>query len=352
MTEHFVKAQLKAKTESIGVDAKAGQTLATCHDAVVLIFGPMVRYLRRVIMNELPSHIFVNCGRSLQDQSQWARTNWKDKASTTSDYTGYDSTQRGDSLGFENHLNQHWNIPHAFTDLLRQFCSDENTTLDQLYVWWKLNIVSDVIGSKRTGRDTGEPGTYDFNTYFNLALIGLMYDPPPDLPIAVGGDDMAANAVLTLTKIWLKHKHKFEIIAKVEHTDRPEFCGYYLTSRGCYKNPRILMLKLLWHEAAHDAEATHLSYAAEAQTCYVLADHLYEYCSFEDLECLGWVLDYFHTQAPAIARHFFSAHRPEKRSAISDWILEDLGLSRKFRAMARSNALINSVGGLTGFYFQ
>lgn len=303
--DHFIKSQLKGKTEALRAPAKAGQTLATCSDLVVLLFGPLTRYMRRVYMDRFPDNIFCNCGRSQADQSAWARRHWRDVESTTSDYTGFDATQKGDSLGFEYRLMRHAGLPEAWL-LAHQSFRREFPDLTDLYLDWKLNIYSSAIGPKLLGRDTGEPGTYDFNTYFNLALVSLMYNPPPGLPLAVGGDDLAANARLRLTARWTRMRSMFEIIAKVEYTSRPEFCGYYLTARGCYKNPRLLMLKTLWHLDKGDAAAVDVNYAAEATTAYALGDSLYSYCSWEDLGSLGWLLEYYHQHRPGLARHFFS----------------------------------------------
>jgi hypothetical protein len=349
---HFVKSQLKAKTETLLGPAKAGQTLATCSDLVVLLFGPIVRYLRRKVMDRLPKNIFVNCGKSVAEQSSWARRHWRDVRSTTSDYTGFDMSQRGDSLGLEYRLMRHFGLPEAFCLAFETFRGEFDNPVD-LYLDWKLNIVSSAIGPKQTGRDTGEPGTYDFNTYFSMALYQLMYNPPRGLPLAAGGDDLAANAVLVLCRRWIALKQKFEIIAKVEHTDRPEFCGYYMTALGCYRNPTLLALKTIWHLAAGDAASVDVNYAAEAHTAYALGDHLHQYLSWQDLECLGWLVEYYHQQRPDLARLYFAEAGklvgPVDRPP-DDYELVAQGLVGRALRRARRGALLQSatanVGGL------
>ena len=321
--KHFIKSQVKGKLEAIGIQGKAGQTLATCHDAVVLLFGPMVRYLRRQIMRKLPANIFCNCGRNAASQSAWAREFWRDGLSTTSDYTSFDSTQKGDSLGFETQLMRHHGLDEAWVALFAEYNSAART-LPELYQWWKLNITSDVIGPKETGRDTGEPGTYDFNTYFNLALIQLMYAPRPGTPIAVGGDDMAANARLRLTERWLSVKHLFLIDAKVEYTTSPEFCGFRLTRVGCFKNPRLLLLKTLWHIDKGDAVNVDLNYAAEAATAYALGDLLYDYCTFEELACQGYLIERYHRLYPSWASQLFGSPTAEEVATQLGALLVDL----------------------------
>jgi hypothetical protein len=349
--DHFIKSQVKAKAEVLAQPGKPGQTLATCSDLVVLLFGPVVRYLRHKVMDRLPDNIFCNCGKSIADQGAWARRHWRDVRSTTSDYTGFDSTQRGDSLGLEYRLMRHFNIPEAWVlgfDMFRA------TDLGELYLDWKLNIISSAVGPKRTGRDTGEPGTYDFNTYFGLALYQLMYSPPAGLACCVGGDDLAANAVLTASGFWRRFGSRFEIIARVEHTDRPEFCGFYLTAVGCYRNPKLLALKTLWHLDKGDAAAVDVNYAAEAATCYALGDSLASYCSWEDLECLGWLIEYYHQHRPALARHFFSdggGQLPDTPlgEVYEDFQLEDAIVARRtLRAARGANRLAERWAAIKG----
>ena len=240
--DHFVKSQLKGKLEALNVPGKAGQTIATCSDLVVLLFGPLVRYLRAKIMHRWPDNLFCNCGKSLAEQSAWARKHWRDVPSTTSDYTSFDASQRGDSLGFEYMLMRHFGLHEAWL-LAFELHRDDFTDVTETYLDWKLHTVSSVVGEKRTGRDSGEPGTYDFNTYFSMAIYQLMYAPARGTVACFGGDDLAANADLLVTPAWLRLNSRFDIVAKVLRTKRPEFCGYYMTSRGCFKNPDILLLK-------------------------------------------------------------------------------------------------------------
>nr|QDH87807.1 MAG: RNA-dependent RNA polymerase [Riboviria sp.] len=303
VVDHFIKTQLKGKMEALGIDGKAGQTLATCQDAIILLFGPMVKYMRRKIMGAFPPNLYCNCGKNNEDLSNWCREFWQDRESTESDYSGFDATQKGDSVGFEVGLMRHVGLDDAWTALFADF-SGYAETMPELYEFWKTHIVSTVIGPKDLGRDTGEPGTFDFNTYFNLALVILMYDPPRTLPICVGGDDMSANAVLVPTKLWKLVENNFLIIAKVEHTDRPSFCGYRLTKLGSFRNPYILLLKTAYHLAKGDAAAVDLNYASEARTAYVLRDELHTYCSWVELECLGFLLEYYHDVYPWAQRLF------------------------------------------------
>jgi len=293
LVDHFIKSQLKGKLETLGKPGKAGQTLATCQDAVVLLFGPMVRYLRRRVMHQFPPELYCNCEKTNEDLSAWAREHWTDAESTESDFEGFDSTQRGDSLGLELKLMAQFGLKDAWMSLFEQF-SFGFLDMPELYAWWKTHIISTVIGPKQTGRDTGEPGTYDFNTYFNLAVTCLMYELPRGVPLCIGGDDMSANRKLKESALWIRVKSQFLLIAKVQYTLRPSFCGFYLTPNGSFRNPRLLMLKTLWHIDKGDSPAVDLNYATECYSAYRLGDLLVDYCTFLELECQGWLLEYYH----------------------------------------------------------
>jgi hypothetical protein len=341
--DHFVKSQLKAKLETLGKPAKAGQSLATCQDAVVLLFGPMVRYLRCKVMHKFPAELYCNCEKTADDFDAWARTHWKDRESTESDLENFDSTQRGDSLGIELKLMYQFGLDRAHIALFDQFMADCRS-LPELYLFWKTHIISSVIGLKQTGRDTGEPGTYDFNTYYNLALTILMYNLPRGVPLAVGGDDMSANRRLVLSPLWLRIRSKFLTVAKVEYTMRPSFCGYYVTSHGAYRNPRLLALKTMYHMDQGTQHLVDLSYAGEAYSAYRLGDKLIELCSWTELECLGWLVEYYH-QTYVWAQSIFGSEVDPRSLAqallttgeqLQQWQTDSLDLSKgQRRALGR-----------------
>nr|CAH2618714.1 replication polyprotein [Ishige okamurae associated tymo-like virus]CAI5383844.1 replication polyprotein [Ishige okamurae associated tymo-like virus] len=305
--KHFVKSQLKAKSETLGQPAKPGQTLATCQDSIVLLFGPLVRYLRKKVYARSPPTLFVNCGRSQDDFSRWCEDFWSDGDATCSDYSGFDASQGGESLGLETRLMAHFGLRDASSFLS---CSLGISDLVDAYTDWKVNMVSSVVGPKILARDTGEPGTYDFNTYYNLALVYLMYSPRPGTPIAVGGDDTALCGFHVPHPRWKQLSSGFRIIAKVEHTRRPTFCGFYLTEHGSFRDPLLLALKLLYRIDKGNVEDVLLSYAAEALTAYRMGDLIHGYLPFLHLQALSWVIAWFHEKHAGVARRFFSLDRP------------------------------------------
>nr|WEY29809.1 RNA-dependent RNA polymerase [Botrytis cinerea mycotymovirus 1] len=279
LVSHFLKSQLKGKMEAFLMPAKPGQTIATCHDLVLILLGAMNRYIRRVEHRDRPKNIFLHCGTSNEDLRDWTIEHWKDIRSTTNDYTAFDSSQKGESVAFAERHQARFSIPKH---------------LSEFYVSWKVGAYSDIIGEKDLGRDTGEPGTYDDNCRYNLAVIACQYIVPRGLPILIGGDDSALNARLRKSPFWLFFEKHLRIVSKTEETDRPQFCSWYVTSAGVFKDPKLMMLKLMYHAALGDLDKVTESYAHEVSEGYRLGDTLVDYCDFDDLLCLGYLLRFFH----------------------------------------------------------
>jgi len=291
LLNHFLKAQLKGKMEAFLVPAKAGQTLATCHSQILLTLGAANRYLRHQTSKTRPPKIFIHCGTTTEDLNDWAKTHWRDGLSTTNDYTAFDSTQKGASVRLWVSKAELYDLP---------------SWIIELYVWWKLSSVSDIIGPKAVGRETGEPGTYDDNTDYNACCIALKYDLLPTDAVALGGDDSAVDRALTVRPAYAKIEKYVDTVAKTFILPEAGFCSFRLTSRGVYKDPMIIMLKLLVHLERGTVDLVLESYALEILSAYRFGDDLWEYANFDELCALKWILNFYHEFAPALATRFFS----------------------------------------------
>jgi hypothetical protein len=279
LVNHFLKSQLKGKMEAFLEPAKAGQTLATCHDLVLVVLGALNRYVRHMEAGTRPANIFVHCGTNNEDLRGWSVSFWRDVLSTINDYTAFDSSQKGESVAFALRHQQRFSVP---------------APLSAFYVWWKVSVRSDIIGEKDLGRDTGEPGTYDDNSRYNLAVIACQYDVPRGTPMLIGGDDSAINRRLKTSAFWGFFEKHLRIVSKTEVTMRPQFCSWFITSQGIFKDPTLLMLKVMYHQALGDVDDIKESYAHEVSEGYRLGDTLTEYCTFDELLAMGWLLDFFH----------------------------------------------------------
>lgn len=327
--KHFLKTQLKGKMEAFAQPAKAGQTLATCHDFIVIVLGAFNRYMRKVKAARRPDNLFIHCGTSSSDLNDYAKRHWRDGVATTNDYTAFDSSQRGDSV-------------HLTANLARRFMVPED--LVQLLIFWKTHTISDIIGVKQTGRDTGEPGTYDDNCDFNMAIMASQYSVKQlhTTTVLIGGDDSAADAKLKVSRRWKVLSKLFYIISKTEYTAAPQFCGWCITSQGVFKDPMILLLKTLYHAAKGDLANVVESYAYESSWAYRMSDLLYSYCSFEQLMAQHWIVEYYHFVLPEHVREYlFSAHFSNAAAAeILDALI--IAMYSAPRATKRQVKLFNS----------
>jgi hypothetical protein len=142
------------------------------------------------------------------------------------------------------------------------------------------------------------------------------------------------NAELRETRAWARVGSGFDIVAKLVLDPRAEFCGYYLTPYGAFRNPKLLALKTLWHIHHGDSASVDVNYAAEALTCYRMGDRIHSLASPVEVECLGWLLEYYHQERPALARHFFSDSAPPRPTGLPAWMLEGSGNAAERRAVA------------------
>jgi hypothetical protein len=287
---HFVKSQLKAKVEALLKPAKAGQTLALCHDSVLFDYGPCVKYVRRVLYPEIPANIILNIGLSPSALSERVRGQWVDRPSTANDYTAFDASQGYDSVLLECHVMRLAGLPDHLVDSYEQ---------------WKVSIRSNLIGPKDVSRDTGEPGTFDFNTLFSIAVSSLKYGKLTCLAL-FGGDDSAINEACTERPQWALQSKHIAVISKTFVAPTVDFCGYLVTSDGLIRNPTLMYLKTVFHVAKGDLMAVLPSYLAELHTAYRLGDLMTSHLGEIDLHCLGFLVELGHRLCPTLSAILFS----------------------------------------------
>jgi hypothetical protein len=301
---HFVKSQLKAKVEALLKPAKAGQTLALCHDSVLFDYGPCVKYVRRVLYPEIPDNIILNIGLSPSALSDRVRGQWVDRPSTANDYTAFDASQGYDSVLLECHVMRLAGLPDHLVDRYEQ---------------WKVSIRSNLIGPKDVSRDTGEPGTFDFNTLFSIAVSSLKYGKLTCLAL-FGGDDSAINQACVERPQWALQSKHIAVISKTFVAPAVDFCGYLVTSDGLIRNPTLMYLKTVFHVAKGDLMAVLPSYLSELHTAYRLGDLMTAHLGEIDIHCLGYLVELGHRLCPTLAAILFSRceYTPSSLKALQD----------------------------------
>lgn len=278
----FAKAQHKVNDGSIFGPWKACQTLALMHDFVILVLGPVKKYQRIFDNADRPEHVYSHCGKTPLQLRDWCQQHLTPSTpKVANDYTAFDQSQHGESVVLEALKMKRLNIP---------------AHLIELHVHLKTNV-STQFGPLTCMRLTGEPGTYDDNTDYNLAVIFSQYEVG-SCPIMVSGDDSLIDRVLPTRSDWPDVLKRLHLKFKLEHTTNPLFCGYYVGPSGCIRNPLALFCKLM---IAVDDDALHdrrLSYLTEFTTGHRLGEPLWSLLPSELVKYQSACFDFFCRHCP------------------------------------------------------
>lgn len=279
----FMKSQLKVKMETLLSPFKAGQTLASFQDHVILITGPMTRYIS-IIDEKLQSpRYYYHPGHSPLELSSWCSEHWVDKPqNSTNDYTAFDQSQTAEAVALEEvNLRAHHIPPLVIS----------------FYIELKLSL-SCQFGELAIMRFTGEGPTLKFNSDFNAALIGVQYVVNEQDARAISGDDSAINGVWPLRPGWSSFSRYLTIVAKPEVVTTAAFCSWLLTSHGAIKEPRVVFAKLLISRDRGEEEQVLPNLLNEVAVGYHVGDHVYQHLDYLQLATHFWLIRYFVRKAP------------------------------------------------------
>jgi len=293
----IMKQEYKKKSESMAGDAKAGQTLAVFHTAVLFTFGGLGRYLTYHLEKLLPSNIYIHLRRSPSDLSEWLKTNsWEDFVDCVdNDYTAFDQSQDATALFLEIELMRHFNVP---SDMI------------ELYYWLKTESRS-WLGPFGIMRFTGEWSTFLFNTLFSIAYSHTKYSFSPGMLQCYGGDDSSFNGVPSLRPDWPLYERLFSLTSKEIRSDRPTFCSWRLTSQGIFKDPALVQARLHHAFANLTAPLVLPSYFLEHAFAYDLGENLHQYLTPFEESCHSANSSIFHQNRRLIP--FFSTQVTSSR---------------------------------------
>ncbi|ANW11492.1 RdRp [Senna mosaic virus] len=275
----FLKSQWVKKMEKLGaVKIKPGQTIASFHQATVMLFGTMARYMRRMREVFQPRNIKINCETTPEELTEWLapdRGGWTFKGpSLANDYTAFDQSQDGAMLQFEILKAKHHSIPE-----------------DVLNAYLDIKLNSKIfLGVLSIMRLTGEGPTFDANTECNIAFTHTKFQIPEGTAQIYAGDDSAIDAVppirpsfkLVEQKLTLRSK---PVVAMQERGDWAEFCGYRITKFGFIKDPKKLHASLMLEIKRGNLKNVKDSYEIDLGLAYYHKDRLHEIMSEEELRC-------------------------------------------------------------------
>nr|QVG74695.1 RNA-dependent RNA polymerase [ssRNA positive-strand virus sp.] len=273
----FSKTQHKVNEGSLFGPWKACQTLALMHDAVILLFGPVKKYQRLFDAKDRPARLFIYGGHTPFQLSEFAQANIPDNCtSLTNDYTSFDQSQGGESVVLERLKMQRLSIPEH---------------LVQLHCFLKTHV-STQFGPLTCMRLTGEPGTYDDNTDYNLAVLHLAYQITYET-VMVSGDDSNVSPAPPPNPEWSSVAPMLSLKFKTELTKYPLFCGYFVGHQGAIRAPRSLFAKVVISHAAQTLPDTLASYLAEFSVGHSLGDDLWRLLPLDQVEYQAGLFDFF-----------------------------------------------------------
>nr|UTM72623.1 RNA-dependent RNA polymerase [Banmivirus BanMMV]UUL90886.1 RNA-dependent RNA polymerase [Banmivirus BanMMV] len=263
----FMKSQLCTKFEKRFVEAKAGQTLACFSHIVLCRFAPYIRYMEKVVNDNLPKNFYIHNGKNFDELNDYVKRHVFNGKCIESDYEAFDASQDSQILAFEVAIMKRMNMPQEFIDD---------------YVWLKCNLRSK-LGNMAIMRFTGEAATFLFNTMANIVFTIMAYDLKGDECILFAGDDMCMNTVRRANSQYTHILKNLKLKAKVGITDEPTFCGWRLTVHGIYKRPQLILERFMIAIENGNLENCIDNYAIECSYAYKLGDRLVS--MFSEEEC-------------------------------------------------------------------
>nr|QQG34587.1 polyprotein [Rhodiola betaflexivirus 1] len=268
----FMKSQLCTKEEKMFTTAKAGQTLACFHHAVLFKFGPFLRAIERAFLRACGDSYYIHSAKNFDSLNDFIKLNSDrmDGRSIESDYEAFDASQDATVLAFEEALLKKIGLSSGFI-------SD--------YVTMKLNLGCR-LGSFAIMRFTGEFCTFLFNTFANMLFTFLKYEVNPrQHRILFAGDDMASlSSMKTRTGESESILKKFKLKAKEEVRRLPRFCGWILTPDGIVKSPRLLWARVCLMKQRGLMDQCLDNYFLESKFAYMLGERLFSFLSEKEIE--------------------------------------------------------------------
>ncbi|CAA76071.1 replicase [Physalis mottle virus] len=272
----FAKAQHKVNDGSIFGSWKACQTLALMHDYIILTLGPVKKYQRIFDMKDRPPHLYLHCGHTPCQLSAWCTEHFRPTICTTNDYTAFDQSQHGEAVVWKCLKMQRLSIPQH---------------LINLHLHLKTNVHTQ-FGPLTCMRLTGEPGTYDDNSDYNIAVIYSQYTMQ-NLPLLVSGDDSVIVGTPPISPNWPAIKDLLHLKFKTEITSSPLFCGYYLSPAGCIRNPLAHFAKLMTCVDDMSLPEKVLSYLSEVSIGHNLGDQIIQHLPPHLIQYQSACFDFF-----------------------------------------------------------
>ncbi|UQS94383.1 MAG: replicase [Bramycfau virus 6] len=263
----IAKTQFKLKSTDIK-DASALQTTLTMDDEYLFKFGKIGVYMLEKLIDILPPYVYIHAKKRFADTAAFVEQYYEGPY-WESDLKQQEQSMRGGYLHFFKRLMAHLAVPGEYIDALSEM---------------KLNTK---VGKMTLALMTasGEIFTWIYNTFGNGARIAAKYNLKKGMAMMLTGDDSLVNQDLKVRadwKFWEKFDHATEKSSFSE--DRGTFAGYVIKKRMIFKNPELLLRKLMVANHMGKMKDVIHGYFLEWLTIYSLSDNLYDVLTDREMQ--------------------------------------------------------------------
>jgi hypothetical protein len=295
MSMVFSKSQLCTKWGNRFIKAKAAQTIVCFQHAVLCRFAPYMRYIEKILTENLPKNFYVHSGKGLEELNEWVIKSNFTGVCTESDYEAFDASQDHYIMAFEVELMKFLGLPR---DLI------EDYKFIKTHLGCKL-------GNFAIMRFSGEASTFLFNTMANMLFTFLRYELNGSEAICFAGDDMCASKRLRVSTKFEDFLCKLKLKAKVDFLEKPTFCGWNLTHFGIYKLPQLVFERLCIAKERNVLRDCIDNYAIEVSYAYKKGELAVNHMNEEELEafynCVRVIVRNRHLMKSDVAELFRNA---------------------------------------------
>jgi len=275
--------------------ASAPQGVVTFDDEYIFEGGAFGTYLLDLLLENLPDYAYFHCRKSIGQLLAWTET----RASGATEYWESDLESQEKSMTAA--------YVYLIADCLMPYLGFPVKACD----FFRKNGLKVTLSGTEIGVMTfsGMLLTYLSNSFGNLARITAKYDLRPGEPVKFGGDDFLAYR-------WLKQNHDYgpwEVhdiaVEKINlRKDCGTFIGFVERKGLMFKDPELMLMKLLVHIEQGHARDVIKGYFLEFSIGYAKGDLLYHCMSIEQMEA-----------HQILTRMFMNLQKDLKLSTKLDW---------------------------------
>ncbi|UQS94370.1 MAG: replicase [Bramycfau virus 4] len=262
------KTQWKMKEPEMR-KAKGLQPIFVRGDEYLFRMGWIGVLLLDRIQEELPPHIYIHAQKSMSEAKAWFEHFTTDFAyHEMLDMSGLDGTVRGGAINMMKMFMIRYGVPQEDIDYYINDKADFHTRTRHI----ALMTLS------------GEIFTYLINTLFCMSREMLKYNLPYGFPIAGTGDDIDRKAGVPVSPNWRLVERFDYCVEKRFESKVGEFASFKISKGKLYKDPVILLGRLLGQLERGKVDEISLGYFELFSNAYILRDQLFDIMDENELE--------------------------------------------------------------------